>query len=158
MCTQQHKDNKSCHTSNQCKNDPPMKVQWDAALADHMEWKQKMTARAEQRNKFEIEVRYDDLKKKNYRCAHTIATGRYSDCFYCKFTPHTSQLSKEEYTTIVASRLISRFPDKQAKVFGFKEDKPMTIDGRASAAAATTAATVALTAKQVTYLSEPMTQ
>ena len=51
------------NTSNQYKDDPHMKMQEDAALADHLEWQQKMTDQAEQRSKLEIEVRYDDLKK-----------------------------------------------------------------------------------------------
>jgi hypothetical protein len=147
------------NTSNQYKDDPRMKVQEDAALADHIEWQQKMTNRAEQRSKLEIEVRYDDLKKKVYKCAHDIATGWYLDCFYRKLTPSNSQLSKEEYTNIVASKLISGFSEDQAKVFGFKADEPMNIDDHAPAtAAAAAASTAADAADTFSYLSEPDAQ
>ena len=97
------------------------------------------------------------MKKRVNKCAHDIATGWYSDCFYCKLTPSNSQLSKEEYTNIVASRLISGFSDNQAKVFGFKADKPMVIVSHALAVAAdAAAATVA--AATFSYLSESDTQ
>ena len=146
------------NTSNQYKDDPRMKMQEDAALADHLEWQQKMTDRAEQRSKLEIEVRYDDLKKKVYKCAHDIATGWYSDCFYRKLTPPHSQLSKEEFTNIVASRLINGFSDDQAEVFGFKADEPMVIDDQAPAAAAAAVTPAKAAATTYSYLSEPETQ
>ena len=85
-------------------------------------------------------------------------TGWYSDCFYRKLTPSNSQLSKEEYTNIVTSKLINGFSDDQAKVFSFKADEPMIIDDRAPAAAAAAASTVADPARTFSYLSEPETQ
>ena len=81
-----------CGTHNRVLPTSRMKAQENAALADHLEWQQKMTARAEQRKKLEIEVQYNNLRKKVYKCAHDIATGWDLDCFYPKLTPPNSHV------------------------------------------------------------------
>jgi hypothetical protein len=114
-------------TFTQYKGDPRMKAQEDAVLAYHLEWQANIIARAEQRSKLEIEVRYKYLKKV-YNCTNNIATGWYTDCFYHKLVPSDSQLSKENYANIVAYKLVGGFSYNQAKIFGFKADKLMVIE------------------------------
>ena len=109
------------NTSTQYKDDPRMKEQEDGALADHIAWQLKMTARAEQRSLLEIEVRYEDLKKKTYELAEHTATAWYTNAFY-RGLILSSKLSKEDFVHLVTSKVIGGITEGQANIFGFKAE------------------------------------